>query len=180
MILKEKYTKNAKLNKLSGAILFFADEKFEISNINNFLSISQKELFKKNQKKNSKKKNIFTFDLNHDQKIIVFSVKKKNNSYEKNGAQIYEFLKNENLFNLHIFAETIQSVNKSNSLHELVHGMKLKSYSFDKYKSKKNSMTLNINLIYQKKVDKKLVNRFNAIESGINFTQDVVSEPGNV
>ena len=77
MILKEKYTKNAKLNKLSGAILFFADEKFEISNINNFLSISQKELFKKNQKKNSKKKNIFTFDLNHDQKIIVFSVKKK-------------------------------------------------------------------------------------------------------
>ena len=180
MILKEKYTKNAKLNKLSGAILFFADEKFEISKINNFLSIPQKELFKKNQKKNSKKKNIFTFDLNHDQKIIVFSVKKKNNSYEKNGAQIYEFLKNENLFNLHIFAETIQSVNKSNSLHELVHGMKLKSYSFDKYKSKKNSMTLNINLIYQKKVDKKLVNRFNAIESGINFTKDLVSEPGNV
>ena len=42
MILKEKYTKNAKLNKLSGAILFFADEKFEISNINNFLSISKK------------------------------------------------------------------------------------------------------------------------------------------
>tara|TARA_B100000886_G_scaffold320332_1_gene261684 strand:- start:235 stop:1689 length:1455 start_codon:yes stop_codon:yes gene_type:complete len=180
MILREKYTKFVKLNNLSGAIIFFANEKFEIKNINNFLSTSQKDLFKKNQKKNSKKKNIFTFDLNHNQKIIVFSVKKKNNSFEKNGAQIYEFLKNENLFNVHIFAETIESVNKSNSLHELVHGMKLKSYSFDKYKSKKNSITLNVNLINQKLADKKLVNRFNAIESGVNFTKDLVSEPGNI
>ena len=180
MILREKYTKFVKLNKLSGAIIFFANEKFEIKNINNFLSTSQKDLFNKNQKKNSKKKNIFTFDLNHNQKIIVFSVKKKNNSFEKNGAQIYEFLKNENLFNVHIFAETIESVNKSNSLHELVHGMKLKSYSFDKYKSKKNSITLNVNLINQKLADKKLVNRFNAIESGVNFTKDLVSEPGNI
>ena len=77
MILREKYTKFVKLNNLSGAIIFFANEKFEIKNINNFLSTSQKDLFKKNQKKNSKKKNIFTFDLNHNQKIIVFSVKKK-------------------------------------------------------------------------------------------------------
>ena len=180
MILREKYTKFVKLNKLSGAIIFFANEKFEIKNINNFLSTSQKDLFNKNQKKNSKKKNIFTFDLNHNQKIIVFSVKKKNNSFEKNGAQIYEFLKNENLFNVHIFAETIESVNKSNSLHELVHGMRLKSYSFDKYKSKKNSITLNVNLINKKIADKKLVNRFNAIESGVNFTKDLVSEPGNI
>ena len=180
MILREKYTKFVKLNKLSGAIIFFANEKFEIKNINNFLSTSQKDLFNKNQKKNSKKKNIFTFDLNHNQKIIVFSVKKKNNSFEKNGAQIYEFLKKESLFNIHIFAETIESVNKSNSLHELVHGMRLKSYSFDKYKSKKNSVTLNVNLINKKIADKKLVNRFNAIESGVNFTKDLVSEPGNI
>ena len=180
MILKEKYTKFAKLNNLSGAIIFFANEKFEIKNINKFLITSQKDLFKKNQKKNSKKKNIFTFDLNHNQKIIIFSVKKKNNSFEKNGAQIYEFLKKESIFNIHIFAETIESVNKSNSLHELVHGMRLKSYSFDKYKSKKNSITLNVNLINQKLADKKLVNRFNAIESGVNFTKDLVSEPGNI
>ena len=180
MILREKYTKFVKLNNLSGAIIFFANEKFEIKNINNFLSTSQKDLFQKNQKKNSKKKNIFSFDLNHNQKIIVFSVKKKNNSFEKNGAQIYEFLKNESLFNVHIFAETIESVNKSNSLHELVHGMRLKSYSFDKYKSKKNSITLNVNLINKKIADKKLVNRFNAIESGVNFTKDLVSEPGNI
>ena len=180
MILREKYTKFVKLNKLSGAIIFFANEKFEIKNINNFLSTSQKDLFNKNQKKNSKKKNIFTFDLNHNQKIIIFSVKKKNNSFEKNGAQIYEFLKKESLFNIHIFAETIESVNKSNSLHELVHGMRLKSYSFDKYKSKKNSITLNVNLINKKIADKKLVNRFNAIESGVNFTKDLVSEPGNI
>ena len=58
--------------------------------------------------------------------------------------------------------------------------MKLKSYSFDKYKSKKNSITLNVNLINQKLADKKLVNRFNAIESGVNFTKDLVSEPGNI
>ncbi len=58
--------------------------------------------------------------------------------------------------------------------------MKLKSYSFDKYKSKRNFQTININVITREKIDLRIVNRFNAIEKGVNFAKDLVSEPGNV
>ena len=44
-------------------------------------------------------------------------------------------------------------------LHELIHGMKLKSYSFDKYLTKKNSEIININIISKKKIDLKLIKK---------------------
>ena len=118
--------------------------------------------------------------LSHNQKIIIYSIKKNKNSFEKNGAKLYEFFKNENLNKIHIFGDTIENSNNIKCLHELVHGMKLKSYSFDKYLTKKNSEILNINIISKKKIDLKLIKNFNAIEKGVNFTKDLVSEPGNV
>ena len=56
MIIKEKYIKSAKLNNLSGTILFFANNKSEIKNINKLVNSSQSNLIKKNQKNNEKKK----------------------------------------------------------------------------------------------------------------------------
>jgi len=90
MIIKEKYTKSAKLNSLSGSILFFANKKSEIININNLLNHSQNKLFKKNLKNNIKKKEIFSFDLNYSQKIIIYSIKNNKNSFEKNGAKLID------------------------------------------------------------------------------------------
>ena len=180
MIIKEKYAKSAKLNTLSGATVFFADKIFKIKNINNFLDSSQKILFERNLKNNNKKKNIFTFDLNHNQKIIVYSEKDSQKSFEKIGAELYQFFKNEGINKVNIIGGSIDNQYKIKSLHELVHGMRLKSYSFEKYKSKKNSQLLNLNLITGKKIDKKLITTFDAIEKGVNFTKDLVSEPGNI
>ena len=45
MIIKEKYIKSAKLNNLSGSIIFFANNKFEIKNINNLLNYSFKSTY---------------------------------------------------------------------------------------------------------------------------------------
>ena len=59
MIIKEKYTKSAKLNNLSGAIIFFANKKSEIRNINNLLNHSQNSLLNKNLENNKKKKRYF-------------------------------------------------------------------------------------------------------------------------
>ena len=59
MIIKEKYTKSAKLNNLSGSIIFFSDNKSQIKNINNLLNNSQNNLLKKNLKNNVKKKRNF-------------------------------------------------------------------------------------------------------------------------
>ena len=180
MIIKEKYTNSAKLNNLSGTIIFFANKKFEIKNLSNLLNSSQVNLLKKNLKNNTKKKEIFSFDLSHNQKIIIFSVKNNNDSCEKNGAKLYEFLKNENLNKIYIYGDTIENSNNIKCLHELIHGMKLKSYIFDKYLTKKNSEILNINIISKKKIDLKLIKNLSAIEKGVNFTKDLVSEPGNV
>ena len=180
MIIKEKYTKSAKLNNLSGAIIFFSDNKSQIKNINNLLNNSQTNLLNKNLKNNVKKKEIFSFDISHNQKIIIYSIKNNNVSFEKKGAKLYEFFKKENLTKINIFGDTIENSNGIKSLHELVHGMKLKSYTFDKYLTKKNSEIINVNIISKKKVDLKLIKNLSAIESGVNFTKDLVSEPGNV
>ena len=180
MIIKEKYTKSANLNNLSGCIIFFANSKFEIKNIKSLLSSSQNNLIKKNLKNNNKKKEIFSFDISHSQKIIIYSIKNNKSSFEKNGAKLLEFFKNENLTKIHIFGDTIENSNNIKYLHELIHGMKLKSYSFDKYLTKKNSENININVISKMKTDLKLIKNLNAIEKGVNFTKDLVSEPGNV
>ena len=125
MIIKEKYTKSAKLNSLSGSILFFANKKSEIKNINNLLNHSQNKLFNRNLKNNIKKKEIFSFDFSYNQKIIIYSIKNYKDSFEKNGAKLYEFFKSENLNKIHIFGDTIDANNNIKCLHELIHGMKL-------------------------------------------------------
>ena len=180
MIIKEKYTKSANLNNLSGCIIFFANSKFEIKNIKSLLSSSQNNLIKKNLKNNNKKKEIFSFDISHSQKIIIYSIKNNKSSFEKNGAKLLEFFKNQNLAKIHIFGDTIENSNNIKCLHELIHGMKLKSYSFDKYLTKKNSENININVISKMKTDLKLIKNLYAIEKGVSFTKDLVSEPGNV
>ena len=180
MILKEKYTKSAKLNKLSGSIVFFVNERYEIKNISKLINSSQYNIFKKNLKNNTKKKEIFAFDIRHNQKIIVLNKKNNNESYVKFGAKLYQFFKNESLNKIHIFGDTVEASKIIRCLHELVHGMKLKSYSFNKYLTKKNSDILNLNIITKEKVNSKLIKNFNAIENGVNFTKDLVSEPGNV
>ena len=180
MIIKEKYTKSIKFNKLTGSIVFFSNKKFEIKNIGNLLNSSEKNLLKKSLKNTNKKKEIFSFDINHNQKIIFYSSKYNNGSYEKDGAKLYEFFKKENLNKINILGDTIDDKNTIKCLHELLHGMKLKSYIFNKYLTKKNSEILHINVISKKKTDSKLIKKFNAIEKGVNFTKDLVSEPGNI
>ncbi len=180
MIIKEKYTKTAKLNKLSGSIVFFANKNSEIKNINNLLNISETNLIKKNLKNNIKKKEIFTFDINHNQKIIIYTLKNDKDSCERNGAKLFQYFKNESLNKIHIFGDTIENTKSINYLHELIHGMKLKSYSFERYLTKKDTQILNINVISKKKVDTRLIKKLSSIESGVNYTKDLVSEPGNI
>ena len=180
MIIKEKYLKSSKLSNLSGSILFFANEKSEIKNINSYISLSQNNIFKKNLKNNNKKKEIFSFDINHNQKIIIYTLKNTKSSYEKDGAKLYEFFKKENLNKIHIFGDTIEDMKNNKCLLEVIHGMKLKSYTFDKYLTKKKSEDIKLNIISKKKLDLKLIKNLRAIEQGVNFTKDLVSEPGNI
>ena len=62
-----------------------------------------------------------------------------------------------------------------------LHGIKLKSYEFNIYKSKNNKKSITINVIGNKnKISSKDQLRFKALEEGTFFARDLVSEPGNI
>ena len=59
--------------------------------------------------------------------------------------------------------------------------MKLKSYKFNKYKTKKNTRIISVNVVGSKnKPSAKHQLKFKALEQGTFFARDLVSEPGNV
>ena len=182
MIIKDNFSKFSNISKLSGCIAFFTNEKSEIIHLKKYLSTSDHKNLNVLLKNKNKKKGLQSFDLNPNQKIVLVSIKKNqlSNDTEKNGAKLTDFLNNEGIGVIHILADTISISLKLDAIYEFLHGMRLKSYSFNKYKSKKDSKTLKINVMSSKKLNKKIYDKFKAIESGVNYTKDLVSEPGNI
>ena len=71
--------------------------------------------------------------------------------------------------------------NNKDFLAYFLHGIKLKSYEFNKYKSKKNLKEISVYVTGSKNkpsLQKQL--KFRALENGAFYTRDLVSEPGNV
>ena len=68
-----------------------------------------------------------------------------------------------------------------NFLGHFLHGLKLKSYEFNKYKSKKEKRLISINVIGSKnKPSSQSQLKFKALEEGTFYARDLVSEPGNI
>ena len=147
-----------------------------LANSSSFVS----EIIKKNQNKNKK---FFAFNLNASQKVILVSIKKKLTSLdnEKIGAEFYNFVKTNSLFNLTLVEKNINEAKKNNTnlLEEFLHGIQLKSYEFNKYKTKKKDLSININISANKNISK-INYRYQALLEGTNFARDLVSEPPNV
>ena len=62
-----------------------------------------------------------------------------------------------------------------------LHGCKLKSYKFNKYKTKKETRVISLNVIGSKnKPSTQNQLKFKALEEGTFFARDLVSEPGNI
>ena len=71
--------------------------------------------------------------------------------------------------------------NHKNFLGHFLHGLKLKSYEFKKYKTKKETRTILINILGGKNKPSSYDQlKFKAIEEGTFYARDLVSEPGNV
>ena len=141
MIIKDSFSKFTNISKLSGCIAFFTNEKLEINHLKKYFNSSNYKnltVLLKNKNKN-KKKGLLSFDLNPNQKIILISLKKnqKSNETEKSGAKLTDFLKSEGAEIIHVISDTISPNLKPDAIYEFLHGMRLKSYSFDRYKSKK-------------------------------------------
>ena len=99
---------------------------------------------------------------------------------ENLGAEFFGLVnvgKNSEFF---IISESVVG-NYKNFLDYFLHGIKLKSYEFKKYKSKKETRIITINILGKKnKPTSHSQLKFKALEEGTFFTRDLVSEPGNI
>ena len=68
----------------------------------------------------------------------------------------------------------------NNLLGYFLHGLKLKSYVFEKYKTKKNNNNISIVITGKNLPSIKDQIKFKAIENGTFYTRDLVSEPCNI
>ena len=69
----------------------------------------------------------------------------------------------------------------NNFLAHFLHGLKLKSYEFKKYKTKKETREISLNITGNKNIPSNQIKlKFKALEEGTFYARDLVSEPGNV
>ena len=168
--------------KTTTNLVLFTDEKFNISNLKKFISNSEFSYINDLSKTIDLKKNLYVFEVNSKKKIIIVSVKNnlEASDIENLGAEFYECVNKEKKVDYYVNVDTISS-KYVNFIGYFLHGLKLKSYEFNLYKSKKEQKLILINVIGKKNkstIQNEL--RFKAIEEGTFFARDLVSEPPNV
>ena len=166
--------------------VFFTDQDFKISGFKKLSIFKSSNLIIKSTNANKiNDKNFLSFNINPTQKIILIKIKNNQSSLdiEKVGADFYSYLKSNSFFNTTFYEQNIKNSNCKNKyfFDEFIHGVELKSYEFNKYKSKNDNKTLEIDIYNKNKSFKLNQNkRFNSLIEGTNFTKDLVSEPGNI
>ncbi len=167
--------------------VLFSDKNFKIHNLSR-LSIGKNsvQINKTISNNLSKEKNFLIFNINPVQRIILVKVEKYEKSIEneKLGANLYNLIKS-NLFSSLTFIEmNFKDINLKNKnfFNEFLHGIKLKSYEFDKYiTKKKDKKNLEILVLTKRNnLSLKKGNRYDALIDGTSLTKDLVSEPGNI
>jgi len=181
MIININYKKNFIDKSISNYAVFLNDN-YNFNDLKSFFTkveiISIKELLKTADLS----KNITSFNLNFKKRVFLLNIKKNINNFEIEnlGAEFYEFLKTSSVKNLFINALTLRNQNE-NFINYFLHGLKLRSYEFNLYKSNKVKKKLDVTVLIQKlELVKKFQLKFQAIETGTNFARDLVSEPPNV
>ena len=173
---KNKKTKNNAQN-----LVLFIDEKFNVSSLKKHISGSDYAFIADLIKKRDEKKKIISFDISSKKKIILVSLKKNitNSDLENLGASFYDQFKNNKISEFNLNTDSL-STQQKNIIGNFVHGIKLKSYTFDKYKTKKNSKNISVIITGKNQPSTKDQTKFRAIENGTFYTRDLVSEPGNI
>ena len=175
--LKKSTLKNASSN-----LVLFTDEKFTTNPLKKYISSSEFYYITDLLKSVDLSKNLFVFELSSKKKIVLVSVKKniKNSDIESLGAELYGRINYGKKCEYFINPDSI-TVNQKNFIGHFLHGLKLKSYEFKKYKSKKDTREITINVLGNKnKLLPKDLLKFKALEEGTFYARDLVSEPGNV
>ena len=174
--------KSTNFKKHSNNFVLFVNENFNISNLNKHISKNEFSYISDLLKTSDLKKDILSFKINSKKTIFLVSVKKdiKISDIENLGAKFHGFLNLDKDKEYVVKSDTV--ITKINNfVGYFLHGLKLKSYQFNIYKSKKNKKIISINVIGNKnKISTQNQLRFKALEEGTFFARDLVSEPGNI
>ena len=173
-------TSNSK--KVSSNLVLFVDEKFNISGLKKYISNSEFSYISELLKNSDLKKDLLVFEINSQKSIFLASIKKdiKTSDIENLGAKFHSYINYDKKNEYYVNSDTSSSKIK-NFVGYFLHGIKLKSYEFNIYKSKKNKKLVSINVIGNKnKISSQDQLRFKALEEGTFFARDLVSEPGNI
>ena len=167
--------------KKSSNLVLFVDENFNITGLKKLISNGEYSFIGDLLAINDKKKKIIAYDLNSRRRIILISIKKKitTSEVEALGAKFYDIFKDIKQNHFDINSETAKNT-LQNFVGYFLHGLRLKSYIFDKYKSKKEKTNLIINILGKNIPSLKHQIKFQAVENGTFFARDLVSEPGNI
>ncbi len=171
-----------KISSSNSNVVLFSKEKFNISNLKKYLTNNEYSYISDLLKTSDLKKNIFVYEVNSKKKIILIKIKKnlKTSEIENLGAEFYgriNYGKKEEYF---ILSDSIENEKKI-FLGYFLHGLKLKSYEFNKYKTKKETRQVDINILGNKnKPSSHDQLKFKALEQGTFYARDLVSEPGNI
>ncbi len=172
-----------KISEASSAnLVLFTNEKYNINNLKKFLSEQEFTYVSDLIKSLDLKKNLLVFELTSKKKIILLSIKSnfKISDIENLGGEFYGRINHGKNNDYFLLSESI-ATKQSNFLGHFLHGLKLKSYSFKKYKTKKETRNISINVIGSQNIPSaKNQLKFKALEAGTFYARDLVSEPGNV
>ena len=180
MSVKINYSKNT-YNENSSNLVLFSNDKFNLNNLKKFLKNSEFSYINDLLKTNDLKKNLLIFDLSSKKKIVLISIKNnlKSSDIENLGAEFYGCINHGKNSEYFIISDSINTKH-NNFLGHFLHGLKLKSYEFNKYKSKNETRLISINVVGKNKPSEKNQLKFKALEAGTFYARDLVSEPGNV
>ena len=180
MSIKVNFQKKLKSN--SSNLVLFSNEKFNVKNLRNYLSTQEFSYITDLLKNVDSKKNLLVFELSSKKKVILVSIKNdlKNSDIENLGAEFYKKINLGKSTDYNLISDSVSGSHK-NFLSFFIHGLKLKSYEFKKYKTKKETRIIEINIIGEKnKPTHSDQLKFKALEEGTFFARDLVSEPGNI
>ncbi len=181
MSVKISYSNKKFSNSKSNLVLFF-DKTTNVNRLKKYVSSNEFSYISDLLKNSDLKKNLFVFELSSKKKIILVSIKEKlkNSDIENLGAEFYKKVNFGNNAEYYLISDSASS-KYENFIAYFLHGLKLKSYEFKKYKTKKENRNISINVIGNKNIpSSKTQIKFKAVEEGTFFARDLVSEPGNI
>ena len=174
--------KNSGFENTTNNLVLFVDEKFNIDPLKKQISNSEFDYISDLLENSDLKKKLLFFEINSKKTIFLISIKKGLNTsdVENLGADFHKFINYDKKSDYLVNSDTINSKIK-NFIGYFLHGLKLKSYEFNIYKSQKDKRLISVNVIANKnKISSQNQLRFKALEEGTFYARDLVSEPGNI